>query len=264
MGEEIIHIIPLGHEIDRAVKPFEKYKANRAHILCVLDSFGKYSAEMIEEQRYFLNVVKSKLENYGIEVIVHNVDMFDILEVIKLISNLIAQEKAQQNIVYINISSAGRLTSVAAYLAAMAHNAKAYYVIADRYSASEKEKRIHGISICESVKVNFLETFKMQLPSKNQMKVLVKLSKEKKPMKTTEIIEHLAREGVQGFERCTDMRSRKLPRKDKINCLMKLNKGILQKLEENGYIKRVKVGRYNTIVLTEAGKYVAHISGQLD
>ncbi len=263
MGEEIVHIIPLGYEIDRAVKPFEKYKANRAHIFCVLESFGKYSTKMIQEQKYFLEVVSRKLRSYGIEVITHNVDMFNILEVIRHISNVIFEEKMQQNIVYVNISSAGRLSSVAAYLAAMAHDAKAYYVVADRYSTSEKEKRIHGISICDQVRVNFLETFKMQLPSKNEMIVLVKLCKEKRPMKTTEIIEYLASEGVQGFEKCIDMRSRKLSRKDKINCLMKLNKRILEKLEGNGYIERIKVGRYNQIVLKEPGKYVAHISGLL-
>jgi len=27
--EEIVHIVPLGHEIDRAVKPFERYKSQQ-------------------------------------------------------------------------------------------------------------------------------------------------------------------------------------------------------------------------------------------
>jgi len=34
--EEIVHIVPLGHEIDRAVKPFERYKANKAERIILL------------------------------------------------------------------------------------------------------------------------------------------------------------------------------------------------------------------------------------
>ena len=263
MGEEIVHIIPLGYEIDRAVKPFEKYKANRVYILSIIDTFGKYSPEMTQRQKYYVDAVSSRLKSYGIKVIVKNVDMFEILEVIRHISNIIFTEKAEGNTVYVNISSGGRLTSVAAYLAAMAHDAKAYYVVADRYASTEDEKLEHGLSICEKLRVNFLEKFKLQLPRENEMKVLVKLCREGKSMKTTDIIEYLASEGVRGFENCADMRSRKIPRKQKINCLMKLNKAILAKLEANGYIEREKTGRYNEIKITHAGKYVAYISGFL-
>jgi len=262
--EEIVHVIPLGHEIDRAVKPFEKYKANRVHILSVLETFKKYSLEMVEEQKYFTNTVADRLRSLGIGITIHTLDMFNVLEVIKKISNIIYKEKTDGNIVYVNISSAGRLTSVAAYLSAMVHNAKAYYVVADRYSANKQEKKMHGISICERCETNVLEPFKLQLPKENEMKVLVRLCKEGKGMKTADIIEFLASKHIRGFEKCVDMRSRKVPRKDKINCLMKLNKGILEKLEENGYIKRVKIGKYNEITITDSGKYIAYISGLLE
>ena len=45
---------------------------------------------------------------------------------------------------------------------------------------------------------------------------------------------------------------------------MKLNKRILDKLEEAGYISREKRGRHNIIKITPGGVYVAHISGKLD
>jgi len=32
---DVVHIIPLGHEIDRAVAPFTKNKADRAYILAI-------------------------------------------------------------------------------------------------------------------------------------------------------------------------------------------------------------------------------------
>ncbi|MCD6243351.1 transcriptional regulator [Candidatus Bathyarchaeota archaeon] len=263
LGEEIVHIIPLGHEIDRAVKPFERYKANRAYILSVTDGFGKYSREMVKEQEYYVNTVTRILEKYGIKVILRNVDMFNILELIKNISNIIVEEKSKGNQVYVNISSAGRLASVAAYLAAMAHNAKAYYVVADHYSTSKMEKKKHGISICEKLRINFLETFRMHLPKENEMKVLIKLCEKPEGMKTSDLVVYLASQGVEAFKEQAGKKWEEISRKNKINCLMKLNKGILDKLEANGYIKREKVGRYNTIKITKAGIYVAYISGKL-
>ena len=45
---------------------------------------------------------------------------------------------------------------------------------------------------------------------------------------------------------------------------MKLNKGFLEKLEVAGYIIREQVGRYNTIIITESGRYITSISGLYD
>jgi len=258
--EEIVHIIPLGHEIDRAVKPFEHYKANRVHLLAVTDTFEKYSRKMIEQQKHYLNVVKERLTKLGIEVQIRNIDMFDFLEAVRHISNIAVAEKNRGSVVYVNISSAGRLTSAAATLAAMAHQLKPYYVSAERYSETKEEKDLHGLSICEDPpKIQLLETFPLQLPDEDCIKVLVKLYKEKKGMTTTEIAEYLAEQKVEGFEKCSPWR--RLPRDQRFNPLMKLNKRILQKLEKSGYITRERKGRYNTIKITSGGVAVAYISG---
>ncbi len=37
---DVVHIVPLGHEIDRAVAPFTKNKADRAYILAVPPDAG--------------------------------------------------------------------------------------------------------------------------------------------------------------------------------------------------------------------------------
>ena len=260
--EEIVHIVPLGHEIDRAVKPFERYKANRVYILAVTETFGKYSEEMVEKQKYYVKKVTDKLRSLGIKVDCKVVDMFNMLELLRSISRIIVEEKRKGNRVYINISSSGRLASAAATLAAMAHKVKAYYVSAERYSESLEDKMEHGLSICsEKPKIQVLETFPIQLPEEDGIKVLVKLCKEKRGMKTTEIAEYLGYEGIEGFEGCAPWR--KVPREKRFNYLMKLNKRILAKLEEDGYIKRERRGKYNIIKITTGGVYIAHISGQL-
>jgi len=260
--EEIVHIIPLGHEIDRAVKPFKRYKANRVYLLAVTETFGKYSNEMIDKQKYYLEIVMERLKEMGMGVEHKNIDMFDLLELIKNISNIVVDEKTKGNQVYINISSAGRLTSAVATIAAMAHGVKAYYVSADGYSESKEDKNKHGLSICSGdPRIQVIETFQLQLPEEDGMKALVKLYKEGGKAKTTEIAEYLGSEKVEGFEKCIPWV--KVPRNERFNYLMKLDKRILRKLEKNRYVTRERRGRYNTIKITASGTYLAHISGQL-
>ena len=55
-----------------------------------------------------------------------------------------------------------------------------------------------------------------------------------------------------------------MPREERFKYLIKLNKWILDKLEESGYMTREKRGRHNIIKITTGGVYVAHISGKLD
>ena len=257
-GEEIAHIIPLGHEVDRATKPFERLKANRVYLLAIAES-EKYSKEMVDKQTHFSNVVKKKLEEAGIEVHHRKVDLFNILEVMKNVADLISKEQSKGNIVYVNMSSAGRLTSVGATLAAMAHGAKVYYVVADRYSKNENEEMEHGLSICKKLKLKFFENFQLKLPDRKSIMIVAKLCKEERGMKTREILDFLRENDVEGFEKDY----KKLDRGGKINYLMKLNKGILEKLENNGYITREKAGRFSLIKITESGRYIAHISGLL-
>jgi len=258
--EEIVHVIPLGHEIDRAVKPFERLKTNRVYLLAITQG-QKYSLEMIERQKYFLDVVKKKLEKKGIEVQVKNVDMFNILEVMKNVAGIILKEKLQNNIVYVNMSACGRLTSVGATLAAMAHDARIYYVVADRYSKTEEEENIHGLSICDRLRVVYLENFRLRLPDEISLTILIKLCERDKGLKTKEILDLLGQMRIKGFEEDYTRLIGQERRKTQIRQLMKLNKGILDRLERSGYITRVKTGRYNTIKITESGKYVAYISG---
>ena len=264
-GEEIVHIIPLGHEFDRAVKPFEKrFKAHRVHLLSIAEN-KKYPPDMTEKQKYFLKSVKENLEEKGIGVLFHEVDMFDVLDVMKIVSKLIILEKTRKNIVYVNMSACGRLTSVGATLAAMAHGARVYYVVADRYSRDEREELQHGLSVCESgnLRIVFLENFQILLPDEAALKILAHLCEKEKGMETTEILKLLRDSQIEGFEEDYTKLIGKEKRRLQQIYLIRLDKRILDKLERSGYIIKQKRGKYNTIKITESGKYIAHISGLL-
>jgi len=172
MGE-IVHIIPLGHEIDRAVRPFDKLKANRVHLLAITETFGKYSEEMIEKQKYYLNIVKEKLEEKGIRVQSVNVDMSNVLQVMEKVGEIIREEKQRNNLVYVNISASGGFNSVGPTLAAMYEGANVYAVSADGYSEDEEEMRKHGISICNNLRLRYLKNFEIYAPDETVEKTLL-------------------------------------------------------------------------------------------
>ena len=69
--EKIIHIIPLGFEIDRAVKPFEGmdgFRANRVHILSAIESDGT-PEHFVERHRKYVEIVKKRLERIPINFV---------------------------------------------------------------------------------------------------------------------------------------------------------------------------------------------------
>lgn len=256
-----IHIIPLGHEIDRAVKPFEDHKPAKVYLLAVTNTYGRYELSMVEEQEYFVKSVTDILRGYGINVEARAVDIFDSLEVAKHVSRIIVEEKGKGNEVFVNMSSGNKLSSGVASITAMAHNVKAYYVVADSYSETKEEKKKHGISICKQFRIRWIDNLPIQLPRNTAMKVLARVSQAKGGMKTVEILQFLGKIGEHDFEECVNWQSRNFPRGRKINFLMKLNKGILSKLEKEGYIKRRQSGKYNTIEITPKGMFAAHVSG---
>jgi hypothetical protein len=265
-----VHLIPLGHEIDRVVIPFKDHKPDVVYLLAVNDTFnGKYETHMIEAQRYFTKSVETILQNYGIEVKIKTVDIFEEAELAEHLSHIIVKEKSSGNTLFVNMSSGNKLSSGVSSIVAMAHDIHAYYVMADGYSVTETEKRKHGLSICNQCRLHWISNLPISLPKAAQMSVLVEVAKAKNGLKTIDILEFLGKDGEPTFEECVQIRSRSFgrgfskaeDRGKRINYLMRLNKGILSKLESDGYVFRKQIGKYNTINITPKGLFAAHVSG---
>jgi predicted transcriptional regulator len=262
--EETVHIIPLGHEIDRAVKPFETLKADRVYILTNLESDDP-NDEMIKNQRIYAEKVKKIISAKKIDVRpLINVNLFSLLDVMKHVSKIIVDETNKKNRVFVNMSAAGRLTSVAATLAGMAHKANVYYVHADGYPTNKTDRRKHGLSICNIDKSESLINFQIVMPEPIGLKILLFLCMEQKRQKTINILRFLKTENVEGFEELFEDVEETRRRRVQSNQLMKLDKTILKKLEDHDYIHRKKDGRHVYFTITESGTYIAHISGLLD
>lgn len=258
--EEIVHIIPLGYEIDRVVKPFEAvggYRPNRVYVLSSIHDV-EGPREVIERHERYALIVKEKLESLNIDVILVPTNLINILELIQKISRITREEKEKGNIVYINMSGAGRLTSVASTLSGMVHDVKVYYVESDGYADDDPRMEERGYTLVDEPRVMKLENFQINMPDEAQLKALVKIMVEGR-MRTIDLIEYLGSEGFSDY----DVNYYGLSRNDKSAVIMKLNRNIIDKLSEKGYINKIKLGRENEYEVTETGKYVASISGLL-
>jgi len=273
--QENVHIIPLGHEYDRAIAPFRKLSVDRVYILAITKKTGKYDEIMVSRQVHFTDKVINFFKSKNIAVIQREVQLFDLLEVMKQISAIIKDEQAKGNKVQINMSACGRKTSIGAALAGMVHGVDVYYVSAETYSLDYDTFLERGLSICEKGETFKFENFMFDLPDDVSQKILVKLYKENRGIRSTELRDYLHDRGVEGFEiplADVEKATKSIPKPDgksinkraeTITQNIKLEKKYLGNLEASGYIQRMRSGRNNIITITESGKYVACISGQV-
>ena len=267
---ERVHIIPLGHEYDRAVAPFTNLKTERAYVLSVPEN-SELDRDLLQKQRHFTTKVITKLKSAGIKTIDRRVNLFDIKETLKVISKLIVDEKKIGNDVLVNMSACGRKTSFAAIMAAMVHKVGVYYVSADNYVADNNGGQYyeHGLSIVGDYNrpIELLSPFKIMLPKYESQLILTELyTKKDKKMKLFDIINYLGLRNVDGFENYSSVIfSSKIIDREGYRCLLnKVNRNFLSELLENNYIERKKIGKGYIITLTESGEIIACVSGLLN
>lgn len=247
-----IHIIPLGHEYDRAVKLFDSISADRIYLLSIPENCP-VQTQFENQQKKFLKNVSHHLSSKGIETINIGYDMFDFLDILKTVSYISRKEHEAGNNVYLNISAGSKLTSLASGIAGMIHNVEIYYVKADSYSISEESAESHGYGMSENCNSFFIPNFQIIRPDPISEQILVRLCYEESGLNTDEIMKFLTYAGEPGFE------------EDKLgNKLMRLNRRYLDQLNKDGYIIREKIGRRNRIKITAKGKYIACASGLME
>ena len=83
-------------------------------------------------------------------------------------------------------------------------------------------------------------------------------------MRTIDIFEILRDRNVEGYEKLFFEVEANKKMNVQSRQLMKLDKTILAKLEQNNLVVREKSGRNIFVSLTESGRYVACLSGQLE
>lgn len=264
-----VHIIPLGHEIDRAVAPFHGFKPDLVYLLSVPPN-QDLDPKMMQKQLQFTSQVYKKITKLGIECKSIGVNLFDTFATMRNLSWLIREQKEAGNIVEVNMSACGRKTSVAVTLVGMIQNITVYYVSADRYSSNPKEESEHGLSIVnpDHVVVEPFVNFSFTDPGEMSQRLLAQIYLKDEiggRMKSDDIIRFLQKQGLEDYK----ITQFDLPEKTReYSCkqreiLNKINRQYIGKLVAEQYIEKIKISNYFAVQLRDKGKYMACASGFL-
>ena len=197
-------------------------------------------------------------------------NMFDILDVLRVVSSLIVREKRQGNDVLINMSACGRMTSVPVTMAAMVHGVTAYYVHADRYATGDDAafEADHGLSIVETGRVEPLYNFSIMMPDAECQLLLCELYRRGQGMTSEDLLDFCHMKGFEGYDKLPPEKKNKSgeyssgPKNREL--LNRTNRKYLHNLEAAGYITRIWSGRRFSVHITDAGRYIACVSGLLE
>lgn len=276
--EKNVHILPLGHEIERAVAPFANRHVDKVYL--VVDEGKDETAdesEMRQLQEKYTNSVKEALEEKKIEVVIEKTNMFDLGKLISTLSQIIKQEKIQGNSIHINISSSGRFASVAAAIAGMAHNITVYYVHSMSFSETKDDMLKYGVSRCncEDPKVTVLQNYQLKLPEDEEGLILellyIKKHETKYPWVSPKDVGALLNHYYPDRYPWNPVSNKKpkelgdkidIYRKEQSKFLMKYHNGIIKDLLQENYVERKQNERKHVLYqITPSGEYALFLYG---
>ncbi|WP_048094846.1 HFX_2341 family transcriptional regulator domain-containing protein [Geoglobus ahangari] len=257
---EVVHIIPLGFERSVVTEPIKVLGGVRAHVITI----GKEHAEkydLYEIQSFFEAAVTHDLKKMGLEVVISYADLFDFREALREISKAVRKEKERGSKVYINLSSHGRLVSIASALVGWYHGVRMYYVMADRYAENEEEIKKYGRSVCQKARVLEVPRVEMVRLSEEERFAISQLYlSERKYMKLEELAKEFCKRFPQDY-RCEYKKEEVMTRESRQRVLTKLHRRVVSKLASRGLITHEKIGRNVILRLTEDGETLALLDG---
>lgn len=275
-----IHIVPLGHERERAVIPFHNRTADLVYLVVnnVTPTKSETKNQMQKDQEHFTDLVVNDLKKMNIPVKIVPTDAFNLTTLINTLSKLILMEKENKSNIFINMSASGRFASVAASIAGMAHDISVYYVHSNKFSKNETDRKEHGVSICDPdfCSVEEFQNYRFEMPGETEVCILELLYTKSltsyKWATTKELCDLLHEKYPEDYEKLPvfrDMDTKDFTSKDtaklrklQSKLLMKLNGSIMRKLRVKNYVKRNDPTESSVkYTITSSGEYALHLSG---
>jgi len=229
-----VHIAPLGFEYDRIVGPAEEYDVD---VVYLLEHDDRLDAPEYHDD------VRDRLADLGASLRSRSVDLFDIYDVLGVVTTLVAEH--EEDIVRVNVTSGSKLSAVGATIACMATDATAYYVHPEGYRYADREERqSYGYADDE-----VLPSYPIESPTTDQVAVmdfLAERNTDAYTVKKKDIIEFAESEEL-SFVADSD------PANDKAKFAL-LNANVVEPLLEDGYVAVEDVGRRKQVTLTDTGE----------
>ena len=141
---------------------------------------------------------------------------------------------------------------------------------ADRYATGDDAalEEDHGLSIVETGRVEPLYNFSIMMPDAECQLLLCELYRWGQGMTSENLFDFFHKKGFEGYD---ELPAKKKNRSGEYKSgsknrelLNRTNRKYLHKLEAAGYITRIWSGRRFSVHITDAGRYIACVSGLLE
>ena len=236
-----VHIAPLGFEIDRIILPLKQTKADKLWILAHDNRSEDLSAPYLEK-------IKKECKKLGVDIKVGYSNRLSLFKTIKLIKDIISQEKG--NYIYVNVASGSKIQAIACMMACMVlkecDNLQPFYAEPESYAAFEGKQQSFGLKDTIS-----LPTYQIHTPKPKLLAALKIISEQPKQKITKkEMAEIAEKQNIITVNSEDDNHSQAR--------FASLDKNIIAPLEKEWkFIEVEKIGRNRWIKITQEGKDAA-------
>lgn len=232
-----IHIMPLGYEQDRIVEPAIRYDADEVILLEPGPDDDEYHRPAYHEE------VRDELEDAGIDVRTEFCNIFDLYDSIGTIAELGNGLVDEGHIVFVNLASGSKVTSIGGMIACMATGASPYYVRAESYAGGDEAPVAIGVKEIEP-----LPEYHIRQPD-SQLIVVLKYINENGPLTKQDLIA-FGKEQELPFISRYDHEGVKNPDR---GFYRRLNSQIISPLFDRDFIEVEKHSKYQYVTITETG-----------
>ncbi|ELY77813.1 HFX_2341 family transcriptional regulator domain-containing protein [Natrinema gari] len=264
-----VHVVPLGYEFDRILKPIKTQRADLVYLLEdehtgsgrrggepseADDGTGQRNATAAADYHAEL---RTELESIVPEVRTRECDLTDVYAVLGDVTTLADVHADDQ--VYVNVSGAGTIPAIGATIACMdvSTDAHAYYVEPSEYAHDGANEPVSfGLDEIEEV-----PTYPIESPTRDQVAIMGFLDDpaawegyhddRTAPPKKKDLIEY-ARDRELDF--MADRRSPDERSGEDKGAFRVLDTHVLEPLVEDGYVTIESVGRRRVVELTTRGE----------
>jgi hypothetical protein len=233
-----VHIAPVGYEIDRIVMPAKKMRADKVILLV-------HENPTQDKATKFYQKISEQLEKLNIECTIEYHNRTALFAIIKIVKQLILQEKG--NIISVNLASGSKVQAIGCMMASMMfnddENVNPFYVEAKEYLGFSGKAMSKGIKDIE-----YIPTYEIQKPEDRHIQALkIVVDNDgrisKKEMAKVAVEQKLIIVNAENESQAT---------------FASLDKNIISVLENRwGFVKVNKIGRTRWIEITEEGKHAS-------
>ena len=230
-----VHIVPLGYELDRIVRPVVDGNADEVILL-----EPDVNQEDVDRPSYH-ETARQRIQDGGIRTETVECDIFNLFSSLGTIAEI--SNRLRDHNVYVNLASGSKVTAIGGMIACMVTGAIPYYVRAEEYAGGEERPVASGAKPPET-----LPKYPIEEPNAERVAVLAYVERNQ-PVTKRDLIDYGRREGLPFVERY-DTEGVQNPKR---GYYRRLNTHVVEPLESRGFVEVEEHSKYQYLSVTESG-----------